>query len=229
MIVYSWSLCPSLPLGRDSVCTYTKPWLLILCLLPSLQPPPSNFLYLSSCLQTSRCGLAIPTSCTPLNLPPRCRLSVHPQLPAAVLPKRRARSVLNQAAILVEFAGRSADTSPPCFAQHLTPSRAVWQKCDEQRRDDGGCTTCQRLSIQCLGYGAKRPEHLRVSSRIVSQLDVNTYRLCATQGKQQGHLHPREDQSLPCCPRNDQRPLWIWRPRRRTRTTIPHAHRGLQQ
>jgi hypothetical protein len=37
------------------------------------------------------------------------------------------------------------------------------QKCDEQPNDDGECNTCVRLHLECLGFGAKRPEWLRVS------------------------------------------------------------------
>jgi hypothetical protein len=36
------------------------------------------------------------------------------------------------------------------------------QKCDEQRIDDS-CQTCVRLTIECLGWGSKRPEWMRVS------------------------------------------------------------------
>ncbi|KAG1754103.1 hypothetical protein EDD22DRAFT_913793 [Suillus occidentalis] len=36
------------------------------------------------------------------------------------------------------------------------------KKCDEQPNTDGSCQTCVRLRLQCLGFGAKRPEWLRV-------------------------------------------------------------------
>ncbi|PCH39388.1 hypothetical protein WOLCODRAFT_29530 [Wolfiporia cocos MD-104 SS10] len=37
------------------------------------------------------------------------------------------------------------------------------QKCDEERdAADGACKTCRRLSIECLGWGAKRPDWMRV-------------------------------------------------------------------
>lgn len=39
------------------------------------------------------------------------------------------------------------------------------QKCDEQHDDSGRCQTCVRLRLECLGFGAKRPEWLRVSLR----------------------------------------------------------------
>lgn len=40
---------------------------------------------------------------------------------------------------------------------------ALLQKCDEQPDDAGQCQTCVRLRLECLGFGAKRPEWLRVS------------------------------------------------------------------
>ncbi|KAH0833230.1 hypothetical protein J3R83DRAFT_12290 [Lanmaoa asiatica] len=41
--------------------------------------------------------------------------------------------------------------------------RCTRQKCDEQMNSDGSCSTCVRLRLQCLGFGAKRPEWLRVN------------------------------------------------------------------
>ena len=38
------------------------------------------------------------------------------------------------------------------------------QKCDERANEAGHCQTCVRLRLQCLGFGAKRPEWLRVKS-----------------------------------------------------------------
>lgn len=37
----------------------------------------------------------------------------------------------------------------------------IGQKCDEQREGDT-CRTCKRLTITCLGWGARRPEWMRV-------------------------------------------------------------------
>jgi C6 transcription factor Pro1 len=38
------------------------------------------------------------------------------------------------------------------------------QKCDERANEAGHCQTCVRLRLECLGFGAKRPEWLRVRS-----------------------------------------------------------------
>lgn len=52
--------------------------------------------------------------------------------------------------------------SHKCFSMtmHLKDSP---QKCDEHR-EDNSCKTCKRLAITCLGWGAKRPDWMRVSS-----------------------------------------------------------------
>ena len=36
------------------------------------------------------------------------------------------------------------------------------QKCDEKMDNEGSCQTCARLRLQCLGFGAKRPDWMRV-------------------------------------------------------------------
>ena len=47
------------------------------------------------------------------------------------------------------------------LAYHSAP-----QKCDEIRVDSS-CKTCIRLNIDCLGWGVKRPEWMRVSTLIL--------------------------------------------------------------
>ncbi|TCD71987.1 hypothetical protein EIP91_000119 [Steccherinum ochraceum] len=37
------------------------------------------------------------------------------------------------------------------------------KKCDEQPNAEGACQTCVRLRLQCLGFGAKRPDWMRPS------------------------------------------------------------------
>jgi hypothetical protein len=37
-----------------------------------------------------------------------------------------------------------------------------WQKCDEQKNINGHCKTCVRLRLECLGFGPKRPDYLKV-------------------------------------------------------------------
>ena len=46
---------------------------------------------------------------------------------------------------------------------HPTTAHPLLQKCDEQPNAQGSCQTCVRLRLQCLGFGAKRPEWMRVS------------------------------------------------------------------
>lgn len=50
------------------------------------------------------------------------------------------------------------------FTPCATPCRGN-QKCDEQPNEHGACQTCVRLRLQCLGFGAKRPDWMRVGVR----------------------------------------------------------------
>lgn len=42
------------------------------------------------------------------------------------------------------------------------PYPPVTQKCDEQREDGDACRTCRRLQLECLGWGPRRPDWMRV-------------------------------------------------------------------
>ncbi|KAL1745911.1 hypothetical protein HDZ31DRAFT_62679 [Schizophyllum fasciatum] len=35
------------------------------------------------------------------------------------------------------------------------------KKCDESVDDEGSCSTCRRLNVQCLGFGVRRPQFLK--------------------------------------------------------------------
>jgi len=61
------------------------------------------------------------------------------------------------------------------------------KKCDEKRiGDEGPCETCFRLKLECLGFGAKRPDWLRESSRVSAIRDKIKAHLAA-QGMIKGH------------------------------------------
>ncbi|KAJ7858128.1 fungal-specific transcription factor domain-containing protein [Mycena olivaceomarginata] len=60
------------------------------------------------------------------------------------------------------------------------------KKCDEQQNQDGRCETCVRLHLQCLGFGAKRPEWLR-EGRNVSETRDKIKAFLAAQGMIKGH------------------------------------------
>ncbi|KAJ6520919.1 fungal-specific transcription factor domain-containing protein [Mycena vulgaris] len=60
------------------------------------------------------------------------------------------------------------------------------KKCDERANQDGHCETCVRLRLQCLGFGAKRPEWLR-ESRNVSDMRDKIKGFLAAQGMIKGH------------------------------------------
>ncbi|KAJ7168478.1 fungal-specific transcription factor domain-containing protein [Mycena filopes] len=60
------------------------------------------------------------------------------------------------------------------------------KKCDEHQNQDGHCETCVRLRLQCLGFGAKRPDWLR-ESRNVSEMRDKIKGFLAAQGMIKGH------------------------------------------
>ncbi|KXN88625.1 Transcriptional regulatory protein pro-1 [Leucoagaricus sp. SymC.cos] len=60
------------------------------------------------------------------------------------------------------------------------------KKCDEQPNEQGHCSTCVRLRLECLGFGAKRPDWLR-ENRNVLQLRDKIKNFLASQGMIKGH------------------------------------------
>ncbi|KAG6845480.1 hypothetical protein H0H87_008840 [Tephrocybe sp. NHM501043] len=60
------------------------------------------------------------------------------------------------------------------------------KKCDEQPDNSGRCMTCVRLRLECLGFGAKRPDWLR-ESRNVAELREKIKAFLAAQGMIKGH------------------------------------------
>ncbi|KAI6123526.1 hypothetical protein EV401DRAFT_1946244 [Pisolithus croceorrhizus] len=72
------------------------------------------------------------------------------------------------------------------------------KKCDEKMNSDGSCGTCVRLRLQCLGFGAKRPDWLR-DSRNVVDLREKIKSFLASQGMIKGHSGsgPRSSEQEP--------------------------------
>ncbi|KAI0330264.1 hypothetical protein GY45DRAFT_1251195 [Cubamyces sp. BRFM 1775] len=60
------------------------------------------------------------------------------------------------------------------------------KKCDEQPNEDGACQTCVRLRLQCLGFGAKRPDWMRENNS-VTELREKIKAFLASQGMIKGH------------------------------------------
>ncbi|KAI0360197.1 hypothetical protein OH77DRAFT_1394288 [Trametes cingulata] len=60
------------------------------------------------------------------------------------------------------------------------------KKCDEQPNEDGACQTCVRLRLQCLGFGAKRPDWMRENNS-VTELREKIKTFLASQGMIKGH------------------------------------------
>ncbi|KAJ8519049.1 hypothetical protein ONZ45_g3942 [Pleurotus djamor] len=64
--------------------------------------------------------------------------------------------------------------------------KAKGAKCDETQDEHGHCQTCVRLRLECLGFGAKRPEWLREQKNVV-ELREKIKTFLASQGMIKGH------------------------------------------
>jgi hypothetical protein len=63
------------------------------------------------------------------------------------------------------------------------------KKCDEQPNNQGSCQTCVRLRLQCLGFGAKRPEWMREPDSVpILREKIKSF--LASQGMIKGHSGP---------------------------------------
>ncbi|KLO08795.1 hypothetical protein SCHPADRAFT_908338 [Schizopora paradoxa] len=60
------------------------------------------------------------------------------------------------------------------------------KKCDEKQDAEGNCQTCVRLRLQCLGFGAKRPDWMREGNS-VPELRERIKNFLAEQGMIKGH------------------------------------------
>ncbi|RDX57063.1 hypothetical protein K466DRAFT_574118 [Polyporus arcularius HHB13444] len=72
------------------------------------------------------------------------------------------------------------------------------KKCDEQPNEEGACQTCVRLRLQCLGFGAKRPDWMRENNS-VTELREKIKTFLASQGMIKGHSGsgPRTNEEHP--------------------------------
>ncbi|KAF4613698.1 hypothetical protein D9613_007940 [Agrocybe pediades] len=70
----------------------------------------------------------------------------------------------------------------------VPPFKQKGAKCDERRTIDGpiSCETCSRLRLECLGFGAKRPEWLREGS-VIQEIRDKIKAHLAAQGMIKGH------------------------------------------
>lgn len=51
------------------------------------------------------------------------------------------------------------------------------KKCDEKPDKEGNCQTCSRLRLQCLGFGAKRPDWMRVGVSLYLRIPPDSGRI----------------------------------------------------
>ncbi|TFK50024.1 hypothetical protein OE88DRAFT_1661520 [Heliocybe sulcata] len=63
------------------------------------------------------------------------------------------------------------------------------KKCDERQDPSGSCETCLRLRLQCLGFGAKRPDYLKDTKNVaVFREKIKSF--LASNGMIKGHSSP---------------------------------------
>ncbi|KAL5503907.1 hypothetical protein ACEPAH_7978 [Sanghuangporus vaninii] len=60
------------------------------------------------------------------------------------------------------------------------------KKCDEKMNNEGSCQTCERLRLQCLGFGAKRPDWMREGNS-VAEIREKIKTFLAQNGMIKGH------------------------------------------
>ncbi|EPQ54325.1 hypothetical protein GLOTRDRAFT_78300 [Gloeophyllum trabeum ATCC 11539] len=63
------------------------------------------------------------------------------------------------------------------------------KKCDERQDQYGNCETCVRLRLQCLGFGAKRPDYLK-NTKNVADFREKIKSFLASNGMIKGHSNP---------------------------------------
>lgn len=91
-------------------------------------------------------------------LPPPTKYTRNSQLQ-----RQRAQSAQNRVVTLVASVERCISPRSAQLPHSTACSLCPPQKCDEQPDPDGNCQTCVRLRLECLGFGAKRPDWMRVS------------------------------------------------------------------
>ncbi|KAL5485782.1 hypothetical protein ACEPAI_6823 [Sanghuangporus weigelae] len=60
------------------------------------------------------------------------------------------------------------------------------KKCDEKMNNEGSCQTCERLRLQCLGFGPKRPDWMREGNS-VAEIREKIKTFLAQNGMIKGH------------------------------------------
>ena len=127
---------------------------------PSRRPQtPSRPTTRSSPWQTSPRAPARPSP-PPLRTPALPNLKRNPERRSQKAPSEQSR-----AATPAEFAERyvrGVTRRPGAPSRHRSLTPLPIQKCDENPNEHGACQTCVRLRLQCLGFGAKRPDWMRV-------------------------------------------------------------------
>ena len=132
--------------------------------VPSPPPPPQPYLKpIASVLLPCISPQAAPTPSFPLpthhphtHMPPAPK---SPQAKRAGAPKAKGAVRAKSGCYTCRIRRKVRRSPVPVPISIHSPTQ---QKCDEQMTPEGSCQTCVRLRLQCLGFGAKRPDWLRV-------------------------------------------------------------------
>lgn len=121
----------------------------------SLSPPSTPWL-----VRRAGAGVVLPARPTNASSPSRAIRRPQPPPKTAQLPRRPE---LKMAAGPAACGERYVHPGPRPLGRTSSLDRSH-QKCDEGSANHKGmCNNCARLEIECLGWGAKRPDWMRVS------------------------------------------------------------------
>ncbi|GBE87848.1 hypothetical protein SCP_1200730 [Sparassis crispa] len=120
-----------------------------------------------------------------------CLSSSPPPSPSSMpdLPSTPRKSVSSTSAQLRSSQKKSGAPKPKGAVRAKSgcyTCRIRRKKCDEQPNTEGACQTCVRLRLQCLGFGAKRPDWMRENNS-VTELREKIKTFLASQGMIKGH------------------------------------------
>jgi len=156
---------PSRPPPQSSLSPNLPPP--IVDILP--HPPPTGTCSNTGAPSTSKSPSPLPGgaaagACPFPSLPHSARLllTLPPSFP--FLPPNRTCRLRRKVRLLI--ARRRAPTWTLLTHRPAFPARPLgvpyFQKCDEQREEGDACRTCRRLQLDCLGWGPRRPDWMRV-------------------------------------------------------------------
>ncbi|TFY54004.1 hypothetical protein EVJ58_g9120 [Rhodofomes roseus] len=104
------------------------------------------------------------SNASPVSAPPSLYMGRASDEPDSPEEQRSISDAARSAASASGLRSHSAAGKGGCWTCRLRR-----KKCDEEQEQDGGpCKTCRRLGIECLGWGARRPDWMRDKERVAA-------------------------------------------------------------